>query len=173
MIWLIWAHFGHDHPYCINDFMKPIHHRRVKRSAHESLESQGNVNAIYSCLWAEYTIIWSSNNLRNMVILMGKGPTEAKNGPIGWKGLKVNQFLFHILFFLFFKSHGRYVGQMEIGILKTTGLQWFPCVNSMSRTHANIYIDRPDCSSGSPSGASVLKIAPGNHLHYRRQRPQP
>ena len=31
--------------------------------------------------------IWSSNNPRNMVILIGKSPTEAKYGPIGLKGL--------------------------------------------------------------------------------------
>ena len=30
MIWLIWAHFGHDHPYHINDYMRPIHHRAMK-----------------------------------------------------------------------------------------------------------------------------------------------
>ena len=58
----------------------------MKRRAQESLESQENVDAIFMFMGLIYDI-WSSNNLRNMVILMGKGPTEAKYGPIGWKGL--------------------------------------------------------------------------------------
>ena len=46
MIWLIWAHFGHDHPYHINDYMRPKHHKTMKRRAQESLECQENVDAI-------------------------------------------------------------------------------------------------------------------------------
>ena len=47
MIWLIWAHFDDDHPFDINDYMRPIHHRRMKQRAQESLESQENVDTIF------------------------------------------------------------------------------------------------------------------------------
>ena len=47
MIWLIWADFAHDHPYHINDYMRPIHHRKMKRRAQERLEFQENVDAIF------------------------------------------------------------------------------------------------------------------------------
>ena len=47
MIWLIGASFGHDHPYYINDNKRPIHHRKIKQIAQESLESWGNVKAIF------------------------------------------------------------------------------------------------------------------------------
>ena len=46
MIWLIGAHFGHDHSYNITDYMGPIHHRIMQQRAHESLESHENVYAI-------------------------------------------------------------------------------------------------------------------------------
>ena len=50
MIWLIGPHFGHNHPYYMNDYMRPIYYRIMKQTAKESLESQENVDAIYSCL---------------------------------------------------------------------------------------------------------------------------
>ena len=61
----------------------------MKRKAQENLKSQENVDAMFMFIGWIYDI-WSSNNLRNMVILMGKGPTEAKYGPIRWKGLRTN-----------------------------------------------------------------------------------
>ena len=47
MIWLIGAHFSHDHPYYITDYMRPIHLRTLKQRAQESSESQENVDAIF------------------------------------------------------------------------------------------------------------------------------
>ena len=67
MIWLIGIPFGHDHPYYINDYKRPIHHRIKKQRAQESLESQENIDA-------------TSNNLRNMTVSMGKGPKEGGRG---------------------------------------------------------------------------------------------
>ena len=58
----------------------------MKQRAQESLESQENVDTIFMFMGWIYDM-WSSNNLRNVLILMGKGPTEAKYGLIGWKGL--------------------------------------------------------------------------------------
>ena len=73
-----------------------MHHRIMKQMAQESLESHETVNAIFSNIGQKHHI-WSSNNLRNMVILMGKGSIEAKYGLIGLKGLK----LFSSSFFIF------------------------------------------------------------------------
>ena len=47
MIWLIGAHFDHDHPYHVNDFMRPLHHRPMKQRAQQSFKSQENVDAIF------------------------------------------------------------------------------------------------------------------------------
>ena len=47
MTWLIRAHFGHDHPYYINDYMRPIQLRIMEQTAQESLESQENVDATF------------------------------------------------------------------------------------------------------------------------------
>ena len=49
----------------------------MKQKAQESLESQENVDAKFIIV-AWIHIIWSSNNPRIVVILMGKGPVEAK-----------------------------------------------------------------------------------------------
>ena len=59
----------------------------MQQKAQERLKSQENIDATFIIV-AWIHVIWSSNNPRNMVIVMGKGPVEAKYGPIGWKGLK-------------------------------------------------------------------------------------
>ena len=82
MIWLIGAHFGHDYPYYFTDYMKPMHLRTMKQRAQERSESQENVDAIFIFV-GQIHVIWSSSHLRNMLIFMGKGPTEAIYGPIG------------------------------------------------------------------------------------------
>ena len=45
MIWRIGVHFGHDHPYYINGYIRPIYRRIMKQRAQESLKSQENVDA--------------------------------------------------------------------------------------------------------------------------------
>ena len=85
MIWLIGAHFCHDQQYYITGYMRHIHPRTMKQRARESWYSQENVDAIFIFV-GQIHLILSSNYLRNMLILMGKGPTEAIYGPIGWKG---------------------------------------------------------------------------------------
>ena len=47
MIKSIGANFGHDYPYCITDYMGPMHPRTMKQRAQESSESQENVDAIF------------------------------------------------------------------------------------------------------------------------------
>ena len=60
----------------------------MQQKAQERLESQENVGATFIIVALIY-VIWSLNNPRNMVIVMGKGPVGAKYGPIGWKGLNI------------------------------------------------------------------------------------
>ena len=47
MIWLIRAYFGHDHPYYINDYKRPIRDRNIKQRAKENLASGENVTTIF------------------------------------------------------------------------------------------------------------------------------
>ena len=47
MMRLIWADFGHDHTYYVNDYMRPNNPRRMKQKAQESLESQVDVDATF------------------------------------------------------------------------------------------------------------------------------
>ena len=46
-MWLNEAHFGHDDPYCFDDYNRTMNHS-MKRIAQESLESHETVDAIYS-----------------------------------------------------------------------------------------------------------------------------
>ena len=76
MKWLNEAHFGNDAPYCIDDFKRTMHHRTMKQRAQEQLDSQESDNATFMIIGYIHVIL-SSNNLKNMVILMGKGSIDA------------------------------------------------------------------------------------------------
>ena len=46
-MWLNEAHFGHDDPYCFDDYKRTMHHRIMKRIAQESFESSETVHVIF------------------------------------------------------------------------------------------------------------------------------
>ena len=76
MKWLNEAQFGNDTPYCNDDFKRTMHHRTMKQRAQEKMDSQESDNATFMII-GNIHVILSSNNLKNMVILMGKGSIEA------------------------------------------------------------------------------------------------